>query len=235
MTKGILRASVCVGLLLFAAGHPRPAAAAELTVPVEVAVGPLGLAGPGPLFDGVPAHFGLKLGVAAILDQALIRRNLHRVPKQYRAMAANMKEARIRPSIFIPDSLWISPNLFGTGMLGATWKPLSLALPLVDAGVRARLEAGLIATYAFIWSDRAALPSTHFVRPGLDLALRIEIPMGDVFSTHLGVGALAYLPQRPGRSVLYVGGAENDLDQSIWLMGQAFLQFAFRFPYTTNI
>ncbi|MCB9739281.1 MAG: hypothetical protein H6747_08430 [Deltaproteobacteria bacterium] len=214
---------------------PSRAMAGEITVPVEIAVGPLAMQGPGPLFDGVPLHSGLKIGLAAVLDQALIRKNLHRVPKQYRAMASQMKEVRYRPSIFIPDALWISPNLYGTGMIGVSWRPLGLALPLVDAGVRVNLEAGAVLSYAFIWSDRPSLPTTHFLRPGLDATLRCEIPFTETVRLYVGAGATAYVPQRPGRSVLYLAGAENDLSDSIWLLGGAFVQLAVRIPYTTSI
>lgn len=214
---------------------PSRAIAGEITVPVEIAVGPLAMQGPGPLFDGVPLHSGLKIGLAAVLDQALIRKNLHRVPKQYRAMASRMKQVRYRPSIFIPDALWISPNLYGSGMVGVSWRPLGLALPLVDAGVRVNLEAGAVLSYAFIWSDRPTLPTTHFLRPGLDATLRCEIPFSETVRMYVGAGATAYLPQRPGRSILYLAGSENDLNESIWLLGGAFIQFAVRIPYTTSI
>lgn len=219
-------------ILLVAA--PRPSQAADIEVPVEVAVGPLALQGPGPLFRGVTLHPGVEVGLAAILDQAFIRRNIKRVPANMRAAAANMKEARIRPSIFIPSSFWLSPNLEGVGLIGVTWRPIGLALPLLDAGVRIRLEAGAVLTYAFIWSDLDQLPTTHFLRPGIDLVLRTEVPVTDSVAVHLGLAGSAYVPQRPGRSFLYIGGAE-DLDDSIWAFGRIFLQVAWRFPYRTRI
>ncbi len=233
-TPRTLRSFGAGWFVLVLAFAPRTSSAEELDVPVEVAVGPLALQGPGPLFRGVTLHPGLEFGLAAILDQAFIRRNIKRVPKNMRAAAANMKEARIRPSIFIPSSLWLSPNLEGVGLLGVTWRPIGLALPLVDAGVRVRLEAGAVLTYAFVWSDLPNLPNTHFLRPGIDLVLRTEVPMTDSVAVHVGLAGSVYIPQRPGRSLLYIGGAE-DLDDSIWAFGRAFLQVAWRFPYRTRI
>lgn len=210
--------------------------AAEITVPVEAAVGPQWATGPGPLFQGIPGHFGLKVGLAAIIDQATIRKNLHRVPKQYRAMASQMKEFRYRPSIFVPDSVWISPNIAGTGMIGATWRPIGLAVPLSEEGARVQLQAGALLTYAFIWSDIMAASTTHFLRPGVDLGLRVEIPVTDVVGVAFGAAADIYLPQQPGRSVLAVPAFDGpSLDRSIWLMARVYVQLLFRFPYTTSI
>lgn len=222
--------------LLVATLVANPGVAGEITVPVEAAVGPQYAIGPGPLFQGVPGHLGLRLGLAAIIDQATIRKNIHRVPKQYRAMASQMKEFRYRPSILIPDSLWISPNIAGTGMVGATWRPISLGIPLADEGVRVRLEAGALLTYAFIWSDVMAASTTHFLRPGIDLGLRVEVPVTESIGFAVGAAADIYLPQEPGRSVLAVPSLDAaSLDRSIWLMGRAYVQLLVRFPYTTSI
>lgn len=218
---------------LFSAENAR---AAEITVPVEVGIGPSFSIGPGPLFRGVPGHFGLEFDLAAIIDQETIRRNLHRVPKKYRAAASNMREVRYRPSMFIPDSLWISPNLYGTGMIGLTFRPIGLAIPLVDAGVRVRLQADALLSYAFIWSDHMAASITHFLRPGISVGVQMELPVTDSFSFYFGADTDFYLPQEPGRSVLAVPAFDSaGLDRSIWLMGKVWLQVAWRFPYTTRI
>ena len=231
-------ASLCVSAICLAmvALPSSTCHAAEETVPVEAAVGPQWAYGPGPLFQGVPGHFGLKIGLAAIIDQAMIRKHLNRVPKQYRAMALQMKEFRYRHSILIPDSLWISPNIAGTGMLGATWRPISLAVPLADDGVRVRIEASALLTYAFIWSETMAASTTHFLRPGVDLGLRVEIPFTESVGVAFGGAADVYLPQQPGRSVLAIPAFDSaSLDRSIWLMGRAYIQLLVRFPYTTTI
>ena len=87
------------------------ASATEITAPVDVGVGPAFYHGPGPVFADAPGHYGVKISLAAVLDQALIRQHINRVPKQYRKMALAMREFRYRPSIFIPESLLSAPKL----------------------------------------------------------------------------------------------------------------------------
>ncbi len=212
------------------------ARAGDITLPVEIGIGPSFSMGPGPLFQGVPGHFGLEFDLAAIIDQETIRRNLHRVPAKYRGAASKMKEVRYRPSMFIPDSLWISPNLYGTGMVGVTFRPVGIAIPLVDSGVKARLQADALLSYAFIWSDRMVASTTHFLRPGLGLGAQLELPVTDSLAFYVGADADFYLPQEPGRGILHVPTFDQaGLGRSIWLIGKVWLQVAWRFPYTTQI
>ncbi|MCO4762153.1 MAG: hypothetical protein KC502_11655 [Myxococcales bacterium] len=216
------------------------AQAAEVTLPVDVGVGPAFYHGTGPVFDGVTGHFGIKLSLAAIIDRALIRKHIKRVPKQYRKMALGMNEVRYRPSIFMPDSLLISPKVGSTGMYGVTWRPFGLSIPLSQGAVNADIGLGVILTYAFIHSDNAAFAPTsgimHFLRPGLDIGPRVEIPVTDNFLVSFGWSALLYVPQKVGDQVFAIPTFdEAGLQNSLWFMGQLWLKLHFRFPYTTHI
>jgi hypothetical protein len=234
--SGLLASQVFAVVVVFVGlGATRPVDAAPITVPVEAALGPALYFGPGPLFEGTAPHYGLKIGLAAIIDQATIRRNIKRVPPAYRKQAAEIDELRVRPSIFIPDALIISPNLHGTGIVGATWRPLSLAIPLVNAGVRLRFEAAALLTYAFIWSDRMAAETIHFLRPGLEGGLRLEIPITDVVGVAMGANAGFYVPQQPGRGVFALPDEATGLDGSIWLLAQCTIGLTIRFPYDVDI
>ena len=220
---------------------PQSAGAGELTVPVDVGVGPAFYHGIGPLFDGpaggerVLGHYGLKISLAAIIKQEVIRANLHRVPKRYRGMAARMKEVRYRPSIFIPDAVIISPKLQGTGMYGATWRPIGLNVPLVNRGVKAGLGLGALLTAAFIHSDNMAVDSMFFLRPGLDMGASVEIPVTDNFLVSFGWNWAVYIPQIVGGGFLETTFEGDQLGGTVWNIAQAFFKLHFRFPYTVNI
>lgn len=200
----------------------------EVTVPVDVGVGPAFHFITGPVQDDQLVHYGLKLSVAAIIDQATLQANQGRVPERYRSMVSRLAEVRFSPSIFIPDTLFISPKVNHTQMWGVSWTPFGLGLTLARVP-RIRLGADLRLTYAFIGSD--TLGDTHFLRPGIDLNLDVEIPVTDNFLVSLGWTSQLYIPQRVGGGVLDTGPFE----ETIWHIGQAYLMLHFRFPYTTQL
>ncbi len=217
-----------------------PSHAAQETVPVDVGVGPAFYHGVGPAFADAPGHYGLKISLAAIINNALIRKHIKRVPKQYRPMALRMQEFRYRPTALLPDSLLISPKLGATGMYGATWRFIGLGIPLAEGAVNVDLTAGLIVTYAFLHSDNAEFGvgggTMHFLRPGLDIGPSVEIPITDNFLMSFGWSAQLYIPQPIGAGVFELPTLDAaGLDQSLWFMGQLWLKFHVRFPYTTNI
>lgn len=232
-----------VALAVFVSGF---AQAAAVRVPVDVGVGPAAYYFFGPVADDrwPWPHFGLKLNVEAVIDQDFIRANRRLVPPKYAKQAAKITELRISPSIFIPDALIISPPTpmtGGTQAYGATWRPLSLTVPLLGhkpAGSRKKtggsldLEAGLLLTYAYLAGERQ--PDTHFIRPGLDLCLELEVAATESFLVSLGWASQVYVPQRVGAFDL--GPLDETLFQnSIFHVGQAFLQLHFRFPYQVKL
>ena len=222
-----------LSLLLLALSSP--ASAGRLTVPVDVGVGPAYYFGPGPLFDSTYGHYGLKISVAAILDKQLIKQNIKRVPPRYRQMARQMDEVRIGPSMFIPDALIISPKLGGTGMFGVTWRPIGMNVPLIDDPFKLTAGAGAILTYAFIYSDTMQASSTHFLRPGLDAGLRLEVPLSETVLISTGCFAQVYVPQQVGSLQVPDLTDPAVLTDSIWLMVQSFVMLHVRFPYTVNL
>ena len=224
------------------AARKKAARGEPVEVPIDVGVGPAAL-----LFSGLVGAndrvlWGLKLNVHTIVDQALIRAHQDRIPPKYRRLAARVTEARISPSIFIPDTLLLSPPLPDIGMLGATWRPVSLSIPLFRRPMRLDISPGLILTYAYLWvvprklancepgdPGCTALPvsSMHFLRPGLDLKAELEIPMTDTLLLSIGWTSQVHVPQVIGGSFTAV----RPLDDAIWHVGQAFLKLHVRFPY----
>lgn len=205
--------------------------AAPVTVPVDVGVGPAGLLIPGPIFADQPLHSALVFSVAAVIDKKTIRKNKKRIPKQYRDMAAGMDEVRVSPSLFIPDMLIISPKWANTGMYGVSWKPLSLGVPFVTDPVRLSADLGLRLTYLFIHSDTLAEKPTHFIRPGLDAEISLEIPFSDTWLMSMGWSAQVYIPQKLGGKVWEVG----PFDETIWQVNAPFVKLHYRFPYKVNL
>lgn len=208
-------------------GVSERALAESVTVPVDVGVGPAAYFISGPVFRDQPVHFGLKLSVLAIIDQETIRKNRNRIPERYRKLAAGITEARVSPSFLIPDALIISPKFRRTGIYGATWRPISLSVPLVERPFRLDLNAGPLLTYAFLHSD--VFPTTHFLRPGLDLKAELELPVSQAFLVSLGWASGFYIPQALGSWT-----AVGPFDRALWHFGQAFLKLHFRFPYSLD-
>lgn len=228
-------------LALLALVVPFASSAARVKVPVDVGVGPAAYWFFGPLTDNrwPTPHFGLKLNVAAVLDAEWIAANRSLVPGRYRKAAEDVDEVRITPSIFIPDALIISPkvdSLGGTGIYGITWRPLAFRLPLggkkqpgswQKSRGRFDLGAGLLFTYAFIYSD--FLPTTHFLRPGIDLGANVELAASSNFLVSFGWTSQLYVPQKLGSFGF------GPFEQSIFHVGQAYLKLHFRVPYETSI
>ncbi|NTX00246.1 hypothetical protein [Myxococcus sp. CA040A] len=207
---------------------PALAAAQRVTVPVDVGVGPAAYMFFGPVFDDQPIHTGVKLSVEAVLDKDWLKKNQRAIPTRYRKYAKSVDEVRISPSIFIPDSFIISPKLKNTGMYGVTWKPLGLGLPLSSGPVRFSVGGGLLLTYAYLYSD--TLANTHFLRPGAELGVDLELQFSKNFLVSLGWESALYVPQSLGSL-----GLPDRVRDGIFHVGQAYLQLHVRFPYTTHL
>jgi hypothetical protein len=209
---------------------PQEALAGRVTVPVDVGIGPAANWITGPIADDQWPHYGIKLSVLAILDQQLLRRERNRIPPAYREMITRMHEIRFSPSILIPDSLIISPKLpkTNTAIYGITWKPASVGLPFGEGPVKLSLDAGVVLTSFYEYST--VLPSTFFLRPGLDIQADLEVMATPTFGFSIGWDSSFYIPERVGH-FWEIG----PLNQDIWHVGQAYFKFHFRFPYEANL
>ncbi len=221
-------------------------ASAGVTVPADLGIGPEGFWFFGPLTDnrGAVPHFALSFNLHAVIDQEWIQANQHVIPAQYKRMAAGVSEVRIGASIFIPSRLYISPPidaLGGTGVFGATWSPLGLTL--VNTGQKSSrdwnksrgrftIDTHLLLTYLYVFNTLGFqnVPSTHFLRPGLELKATILLSVTEKFLISLGGGAQVYVPQRLGAFLEF-----GPLSEAMWLSAFAFLKFHFRFPYEVSL
>jgi hypothetical protein len=202
----------------------------RITAPVDIAVGPTALLFFGPVFDDQPIHTGLRINVEAVLDKEWLRKHQALIPRKQRGRVSKMGEIRYAPAVLglIPETLIISPKYKNTGMYGATWKPLGFGLGLTPSPVRLSLDAGLVLTYAYMYSD--TLPNTHFLRPGLQLTADLEFQVSESFLVSLGWSSAAYIPQRVGTFT-----ETKPLNGSIFHVGQAFLLLHFRVPFTVTM
>jgi hypothetical protein len=218
-------------------------AVAGVQVPADVGFGPAGYWFYGPLLDnrGAVPHFALMINVYAVIDKAWIDEHHDVIPPKYQKMAGSITEVHIGPSIFIPQTIFISPAidaLGGVGMYGLTWAPLGLTLIRTGqkdahAWNKSRgsfaLDASLLLTLLLIHSNRPEIPLTFFARPGLQLQATFQIAATERFLISLGGGAQVYSPQALGSF------GWNPIDQTIWLSWFAFLKFHVRFPYEVTL
>ena len=220
-------------------------ALAGVKVPGDVGIGPEGFWFFGDLLTnrgGVP-HFALAFELQAIIDRDWIQDNQASIPAKYRGMADKVTELKIGASIFIPSTLYISPPieaLGGTGMFGATWTPIGLTL--VSTGQKSihewnksrgrfAIDANLLLTYIFVFNTAGfAIPTTHFLRPGIELRSTILLNLTERVLLGLGGGAQVYIPQRLGPSF-----GIGPMNENMWLSVFAFLQLHIRFPYEVSL
>lgn len=214
-----------------------PATAKELVeIPINVGLGPAAYMITGAIQDDQAIHYGLHLDLAAVIDKATIKKHQKKIPKKYRKMVASIGEARIG-HLLIPDSLFISPKTKNTQIYGATWRPLAVNQPLLDAGIKLTVGAGLVLTYTYIDmasgddSDTEETSTTHFLRPGLDLRANIDVPFSDAFILSVGWSSGFYIPQEIGSEMFAMGEGK----ESIWHVGQGYVVFNYRFGYKTKI
>ena len=201
-------------------------------VPVDVGLGPSFLQVSGPVQDQQNWHYGVKLSLAAVIDQALIESQKHRVPKKYRKHVKKVGEVRFRPGpiALVPDALFISPPTgSNSGLYGANWRVVSVGASLMRRPTLS-FSTGLNLTYAYL-TQSDALPATHFLRPGIDLAARFELPLSQSWLISFGWTSLFCPPQKLGGTLTEMG----ELDESIWHIGQAFAQIHYRFPYRVRL
>ena len=216
------------GLLLLSSGE---VTAKPVPLQANVGIAPAVHFVTGPVQGQQLLHSGIKLRVQGVIDGETIEKHKNRVPKKFRKHLKNVEEIRVSPFWYLPDTLFISPKVDSSQMYGVAFKPLGLGTS-IGTVPRLGVGAGLLFTYVFQQADGLnGGEATHFIRPGLDLTLDLEIPFSREFLLSLGWSSQVYIPQEIGG----FGMGEAPLENSIWHIGQAYLMFHFRFPYEVNI
>lgn len=210
-------------------------ASKTVAVPVDLGIAPTFNFITGPVQSDQLFHTGLRFNLEAVIDNAMIRQNINRVPRSYRKRALKMTEFRmdVRPW-YVPQTLVISPKIGNsdTGIYGVGFSPLGIGLALTPSPVRLSVGASAVLKYMFIHSDTLESP-THFLRPGVEVNADFEFPIvPKVFYLSLGWASQVYIPQKVG-ALPWEGTIS--LDESIWHVGQAYLMAHIRFPYNKTM
>lgn len=215
----LLTLLVCLG---------RPGVARAVEVPVDFGIGPSAFFLHGPVVRDQLLHTGLKLDLEAVLDRAWLKKNQRVIPQRYRSLSTKVAEVRYAPTVFIPDALLLSPKLFGTGIYGLVFRPLSAGIPFGSEQARFTLSAGLVVTTFFLHSDR--LPTTLFLRPGIDVTAALELRPTPKLGVVIGWQSALHVPQRLGHFL-----DVTPFNETVWHIGQAFLQLRFRTSYDAKL
>ena len=226
-------------------GHRRKASSTPsgpLTVPVEVAVGPIALVPSPPLLGDQPVHAGLRIEIAAVVDQALIRAHSRQLPAWARGVAGSVDEVKVRPSYLalLPEELVISPQFNNTGMYGAIWRPFGVGVGLVDTpGFRVRAGAAVDAVALVVHSTTVGVAQdapagaqsiTLVLRPGLNATLAAEVPLAKDWLVSAGWASDFFVPQVIGRAPWEVFPIED----ALFHLGGPYVMVHGRFPYTVG-
>ena len=215
----------------------------KITVPIDIAVGPVVILPNPSVFVSQPAFSGLEISLAGIIDQQLIRKYKRKIPRQYQRMARSVDEIAYRPwyVALIPERLILSPGLsaqgisgsglFSTSMYGAVWRPVAIGTSLFKSGqTKVSLNLGLDFAYIFVHSVNLPSP-THFLRPGLNLEAVLRIPITQSFLLSMGWSSDLFIPQPLGAPPWAVW----PLEQALWHLGGPFIKLHLRVPYTVTM
>lgn len=209
-------------------------------VPVQFGIGPAAYVFGGPtfdepgwggkLFDDQPIHTGLRLRMTAVIESELVEEHPGMVPGQYRSHIARAGEVRYAPAIIslLPTSLYLSPSIGDASVWGATWSLIGLGVAFAQRPVRPSGRAALITSAMYISSDAVESPYV-FARPGVEIQFDLEVPLDERFLVSVGFSSQVYVPQLLEGSFMEIGGFDED---SLWHIGQVYLQGHFRFPYS---
>ena len=204
------------------------ASAESFKVPVDVAVGPALLTANADagLGTGLASGFtAIELDVEAIVGPEVLKKAKKKVPKRYRKYVPK-SEVRVRPSIFIPDLLVVSPARADAPntMWGMGWTPVAVNVPFVkQKGLRLDASVGLTGVVAV--ADVGG-GSTVLARPGLRGLVELEAKVAPRTFLSVGYDGRALVPQDLNGDA--PGGAT-------WLLGGPFAQLHYRFPYTVHM
>lgn len=213
----------------------RKASSGPVAVPIDIGFGPQLLVPNPPLFFEQPVYTALNISLAAVINKQLIEQNKDRIPKEYREAAGNVGEVRIRPwwLALIPSTIVVSPDVIPgvttTGMYGAIWRPFGIGVDLLSEPVRFNVHADLALTYLFLHSQLRE--PTHFLRPGVTLSAKLEVPITDTFLVSMGWASDLYIPQplsQPPWTLF-------PLEDSLWHLGGPFVKLHIRIPYEVSL
>ncbi len=211
---------------------PAEAKKREVTVPVEIGVGPAANIISGEMQERQTWFYGARINLEAVIDKALIKKYKKRIPRRYRKMAMQLDEVRLRPAplSYIPKTLYISPG--ENAMYGAMWDLFGVGTRLGPVKASADLQFA----YAYLryqaLDEADTAQSMHLLRPAIGFTAHLPLMLTDSVGFDIGWRSTVMPPQEIGASPL---SFTQDVDGSIWHIGQAYVAFTYRMPYTTRL
>ncbi|MFK7825443.1 MAG: hypothetical protein AB8G05_14920 [Oligoflexales bacterium] len=176
----------------------------------------------------------------------------NKIPKKYHDAVRKVDEVRVG-FILIPDSVIISPRNQEKELqlYGVTWRPIGLGIPLKIGNAKLTMGTGLVFTYMYVnignykLIDQEKLTDidsensnifldqvTHFLRPGIDLRLALELKFSPFFLTSIGWASAYYIPQKIGGGVFELSKTKS---QNLWRVHHGAFLLNFRFPYEAQL
>ena len=213
-----------------------PASAVE--IPINVGLGPSLFTIPDSILKTKIKPFtGVNVKLKAIIDKETIEKHKDRIPEKYRKAVLRTNEVRIG-YLYIPAHIILAPgdDAGQPSIYGATWKPLSVDLPVKLGPAMLSLGTELLFTYAAITettnsqnlqSTEKQKTTTHFIRPGLSLNSELEVPVSKSFLLSLGATAAYYIPQQ-------LKGSDTSRDP-LWRIGELRATLNYRFPVEVSL
>jgi hypothetical protein len=201
-------------------------------IPINFGVGPALFFPHSRLEEHQSAYYGLKLDLAAVIDQKTIQKYRHQLPERYREQSKQFKSLRIS-KFWIPDHIIISPKKSKSYMYGASWRPFAVLTSWQSGPLEGKISAAPIFSYLAFGTPRMeegqeqhTTVTTHFIRPGLDVRAEASYRFSEEFITSVGWSSALYIPQKKGGDPTQIAGTSD----SLWLLHQAFIVFNYRFP-----
>lgn len=202
-------------------------------IPVNLGVGPSVVrAFDSPSPSGDVDFYGLRLSLAAVIDQDTIKRYKTKIPSRYRKMASRMKEVRIS-KIWIPDRILFASSQADERLYLVGWNPISLGNSLtmgflkLALGLGLRFDAGAVQHRPIEGTE-----STPFVRPGASGDLEVEFKFSRRFLMSFSASYTYYVPQAIGGGFLKWG---QDGRRRIGEMREFAMILHYRLPYQVRI
>ncbi|NRA63975.1 MAG: hypothetical protein HRU19_05795 [Pseudobacteriovorax sp.] len=220
-------------------------AIAKEKIPLNIGVGPSFIQFDDQMLpNDEGAYYGLKLDLAAVINQDVIKRNQSKIPKKYRSRAKRLNEVYIGHAL-IPDHLIVASNKSESQAYGIIWRPLSFAAPLRFGILSLRPSIGL--NLAAIYLDHSDLSNrinitredsteqvsrqTFFFRPGFDWQVSLRLKLASYLRLEAGMQRSYYIPQTYGKSLFSYPG---DDESSLQTIDEVYAMIHVRIPYEVS-
>lgn len=204
------------------------AMAGEVSAALDVGVGGKAL-----LIYGAPpqvrrVHSGATASARVVVDPKSLRETTDALPWPWSSLAGRKtKKVHWNPVPWLPESIILSPGFGDGSALGMSWR---VAQMQVDTGDRFKVGFTSGARLTWLSFFGGDVPTTHFLRPGIDLGAWVELPLSERWFLDVGYSSQLYVPQAWGSPPWEIGPQEDWL----WHLGEVSLTFHRRRPRTIH-